>query len=118
MGCKRSSVTNALQRLSANGLINYQAYRPVTLTNEGEVTIAQLSRLHRIIEDFLKNILAFPNEIARKKACKLEHQLEKDTIERLKLFMDFLRSSRSNMDIEKTKKLFEEFINKPSSKDN
>jgi len=90
MGCKRSSVTSALQRLSEKGLINYQSYRPVTLTTEGEKTIAALSRYHRILADFLENILAFPEEFAQQEACRLEHRVSQCTIERMQVYCEFI----------------------------
>lgn len=93
MGCKRSSVTSALQRLAEKGLINYQSYRPVTLTDEGKLTIAALSRYHGILADFLENVLAFPAEFAQEEACRLEHRVSQCTIERMRAYVDFLRSS-------------------------
>ncbi|MDD3146403.1 MAG: metal-dependent transcriptional regulator [Candidatus Riflebacteria bacterium] len=89
MGCKRSSVTSALQRLAEKGLINYKAYRPVTLTIEGEKTIRALSRYHRTLADFLTKILAFPEEFAQHEACKLEHSISTSTIERMQAYLDF-----------------------------
>jgi DtxR family Mn-dependent transcriptional regulator len=94
MGCKRSSVTSALQRLSEKGLIHYQSYRPVTLTDEGKRTISTLSRFHGILEDFLKNVLAFPAEFAQQEACRLEHRVSQCTIERMHDYMEFLRTSK------------------------
>ncbi len=91
MGCKRSSVTVALQRLAEKGLINYQAYRPVTLTEEGEKTIRALSSFHQTLADFLSGVLAFPEEYAQQEACRLEHRISAKTIERMQAFLDFAR---------------------------
>jgi len=93
IGCKRSSVTIALQRLAEKGLINYQVYRPVTLTEAGTQAITRLSRFHGIIEDFLENVLALPPDYAREEACRLEHSMSKRTIERMKNFLDFIREN-------------------------
>ena len=109
MGCKRSSVTNALRKLSAKGLINYQAYRPVTLTKSGHIAISKLTMYHRIIEDFLKNILALSEDFASEEACRLEHNLSRETIERLKVFMEFMRSNQ-NLDLDKIKKAFSIYL--------
>ncbi|HNX75244.1 MAG TPA: metal-dependent transcriptional regulator [Candidatus Rifleibacterium sp.] len=89
MGCRRSSVTSALQRLAESGLINYQAYRPVTLTPEGENTIRALNRFHRTLAKFLGEILAFPEEFAQQEACRLEHRVSAATIERMQAYLDF-----------------------------
>lgn len=95
MGCRRSSVTNALQRLSEKGLINYQSYRPVTLTAEGEETIRALSRYHGILADFLENILAFPEKFAQEEACRLEHRVSQCTIERMRVYIEFVDKTAS-----------------------
>ena len=42
MGVQRASVTNALQKLSLRGLINYQPYNAVTLTPEGFRTASRI----------------------------------------------------------------------------
>lgn len=94
MGCKRSSVTVALQRLSQKGLINYQIYRPVTLTEEGAKAIEKLSRFHEIIQEFLTEVLVLPGEFSREEACRLEHSMSKQTIERIKQFLDFARADK------------------------
>ncbi len=93
MGCKRSSVTSALQRLKESGLINYQPYRPVTMTPEGEKTIATLNRYHGIIAEFLENILAFPEEFAQEEACRLEHRVSQCTIERMRVYLEFINQA-------------------------
>ncbi len=92
MQCKRSSVTSALRRLSEHGLINYQPYKPVTLTEKGRANIKKLDKYHAAIKKFLLNVLAFEEEYAEQEACKLEHQMLPETIERLSLYNDFLES--------------------------
>lgn len=90
MGCKRSSVTSALQRLAENGLINYQSYRPVTLSTKGKEVILSLNRYHKILANFLRNILGFDEGFAQEEACRLEHQISPKTIERIALYADFI----------------------------
>ncbi len=114
MGCKRSSVTNALQRLSEKGLIHYQSYRPVTLTAEGEKTIAALSRYHGILADFLENILAFPEDFAQQEACRLEHRVSQSTIERMRVYIEFVDQC-SNLKVDLASASFKEFIKKAKS---
>lgn len=110
MGCKRSSVTNALQRLAEKGLINYQTYRPVTLTDEGKKAIDRLSIFHEIIQDFLENVLSLPRDFARDEACRLEHNLSKPTIERMQKFLTFIRSNDSSNSSKDLKEAFAAFL--------
>ncbi|HPW57221.1 MAG TPA: metal-dependent transcriptional regulator [Candidatus Rifleibacterium sp.] len=120
MGCKRSSVTNALQRLSEKGLINYQAYRPVTLTEEGQKTIMALSRYHGILAQFLGEILAFSEDFAQQEACRLEHRVSAATIERMRAYLEFAdkwgncvcNSSSDKKCQEKSREAFKKFLNR------
>lgn len=116
MGCKRSSVTNALQRLSEKGLINYQSYRPVTLTPDGEKTIAALSRYHRILADFLATILAFPEEFAQQEACRLEHRVSQCTIERMQVYLDFVGTAAKNTASDVYFNQFKKFLKRSADK--
>ena len=90
MGCKRSSVTSALQRLAENGLINYHTYRPVTLSPKGKEVIESLNRYHHILENFFKNVLGLDEDFSQKEACRLEHQISPKTIERISEYVEFL----------------------------
>ena len=91
MGCKRSSVTSALQRLAENGLINYHTYRPVTLSQKGKEVIESLDKYHNILQNFFQNILGFDEDYSQKEACKLEHQMSPDIIERIESFVASLK---------------------------
>ena len=112
MGCKRSSVTVALQRLAEKGLIHYEAYRPVTLTPKGHKAIDKLSRMHGIIEDFLENFICLPAEFAREEACRLEHSMSKITIEHIKKFMDSLRHNNPELKGEDVAEAFASILKK------
>jgi len=90
MGCKRSSVTSALQRLAENGLINYHTYRPVTLSPKGKEVIESLDKYHKTLANFFENILGLEEEFSQKEACRLEHQISPKTIERIAEYVDFL----------------------------
>ena len=90
MGCKRSSVTSALQRLAENGLINYHTYRPVTLSPKGKEVIESLNRYHKILANFFENVLGLDEEFSQKEACRLEHQISPQTIERISEYVEFL----------------------------
>lgn len=90
MGCKRSTVTNVLKRLSQKGLISYKAYYPVMLTLKGKETINTLNRYHGILAEFLSKVLAFSDKLAQEEACRLEHKLSQQTIERMYDYLQFV----------------------------
>ena len=103
MGCKRSSVTNALQRLAENGLINYHTYRPVTLSQKGKEVIESLDKYHKILKNFFQNILGFDEEYSQKEACKLEHQISPEIIERIEAYVSFLKEPQAFIESLKNK---------------
>lgn len=80
-----ASVTNMLQRLveTQPELINYQKYQGVTLTPEGEKTALQIIRNHRLIEQFLYQVLEYPLEKLHPEAEKLEHVVSPYFIEQI-----------------------------------
>ncbi|HPR41426.1 MAG TPA: metal-dependent transcriptional regulator [Candidatus Methanofastidiosa archaeon] len=86
-----STVSEMFQKLSNEDYINYEKYSGVTLTEKGEKLAKLLERRHGTIKSFLK-LLGLPEDLADKEACTLEHVMEKETIERLTCFVDFIDS--------------------------
>lgn len=114
VGCKRSSVTSALKRLAKKGLINYKSYHPITLTESGKNTIKWLTVYHDALADFLMNILTYPEEQAQEEACTLEHIMSIATIERIRVYLEFLRETNSPAALKKHSQNFQEFLQKKS----
>jgi len=50
----QASVTNMVQRLDAEGLLNYEKYRGLVLTTAGETLAKNITRRHQLLTDFLK----------------------------------------------------------------
>jgi DtxR family Mn-dependent transcriptional regulator len=107
-GVARSTVTAALQSLSEKGLINYEPYELITLTEEGREKAQRLDSRHRIMRDFLENILGLEPERADETACGMEHAVERDVLERFTCFLAFMR--RCSIDGSGCLKQFREYI--------
>jgi len=90
LGVAKSAVTAALQSLSSKALINYQPYEPVTLTEEGEQQAEEILLRHRIILDFLQNVLAIDAKEADTIACEMEHAINAVALERFVCFLAFI----------------------------
>jgi len=86
----KSTVTAALQSLAGKGLINYEPYEMVTLTDEGRKQAEALIIRNRVLRDFLSSVLGLPSNEAGETACGMEHALKQETAERLVCFMAFL----------------------------
>ncbi len=92
LGVSRASVTGALQTLAQKGLINYQPYSSVTLTPEGFRLASKVFHRHKVLHEFLHKVLQLPEEVAEANACRLEHFIDDQALERLILFAQFLNT--------------------------
>ncbi|HEY9069936.1 MAG TPA: metal-dependent transcriptional regulator [Candidatus Ozemobacteraceae bacterium] len=109
MGCTTPSATNALRRLAKLELINYETYRPVTLTKLGESAIRRLDSRHRVLADFFLNVLELPGEFAEEEACRLEHRVSPATVTRLAEFMEFLHEGAGDAPLVRQQLEFSKF---------
>ncbi|MCK5173319.1 MAG: metal-dependent transcriptional regulator [Planctomycetes bacterium] len=98
LGVARSSVTRALRSLADRGLVNYEPYGIVTLTDDGLRIAETVARRHEIIQSFFVNVLGVEKDIAQKGACEAEHALGPAIIDRLMGFIEFVNDSHKNGD--------------------
>lgn len=83
MQVKMPSVTNALQTLSARGLIRYQSHAPVVLTAAGAEAAAVIMHRHDAMRRFLRGILKLDSDEANDTACKIEHVINEKVLSRI-----------------------------------
>lgn len=89
LGVNSSSVTQALRALSGKGLINYERYGVVTLTEAGEELAHDVIRRHEALRDFFVCILLVDEETAEAAACRMEHAMPRTIVDRLVQFIDY-----------------------------
>lgn len=91
---KLPSVTSMIKKLDGMGLVVYERYRGLTLTDKGK-QMARFSReKHSTITKLLK-VLGVGEKIAELDAEGMEHHLHRETINRLELFVDFVGKNQS-----------------------
>lgn len=88
----RSSVTNALRALREHALVNYAPYDVVTLTPKGKEMGADIARRHEVLSDFFVKVLSVDEELADQTACKMEHSVPRQVLERFIDFVNYLES--------------------------
>jgi len=86
----KSSVTGALRALSRKGLVNYSPYDLITLTPEGKSVAEKVVRRHQVFRDFLITVLGVDEETAEESACRVEHALSGEILERLSKLTRFI----------------------------
>ncbi len=92
LGVSMPSVTGALKNLSAKGLVNYDRYQFITLTEEGRGVAREVARHHEVLKDFLIKVLHLPAEEAEANACRMEHAIGEKVLERFVRFLDFVET--------------------------
>ena len=89
---KMPSVTAALRQLDKMGCIVYNTHYPVQLTPLGKEIADRVVRRHRILKKFFGEILGLHPEKASETACRLEHAVDEETIERFILFSEAIEN--------------------------
>lgn len=84
-----ASVTDMLKKLSEKGLLNYEKYKGVTLTQEGISIATEMVRKHRLWEVFLVDKLRFSWDKVHDIAEELEHVNSSELIQRLDAYLDY-----------------------------
>ena len=92
LNVKMPSVTAALRQLDKMGCIVYNTHYPVQLTPAGKEIADQVVRRHRILKKFFGEILGLNPEKASETACRLEHAVDEETIERFILFSEAIEN--------------------------
>lgn len=83
LGIAPASVTGMLRRLAEQGLISYERYRGVRLTEAGRRAALRTIRRHRVIEAYLAKALGYPWDRVHEEAEELEHAASDELIDRM-----------------------------------
>lgn len=73
------SVTQMIQRLAEEGLVDYEPYKGATLTGKGMALAQKVVRKHRLLERFLYDYLKLPFNKIHDEACRMEHTISDET---------------------------------------
>lgn len=92
VGVKASAVSGALRSLAGQGLVDYQPYQYITLTEPGRQIAQTVRRRHQAVVRFLTDGLALGPEEADARACAWEHTIDADLRRRLEALTDYLDS--------------------------
>ncbi|ADT84584.1 metal-dependent transcriptional regulator [Thermococcus barophilus] len=85
------SVVDALKKLSEKGLVEYEKYDRILLTEKGREIAEKTYSKHLLLTEFFINILGIPPEIAEEDACQFEHYVHEITAERIREFAKYIQ---------------------------
>lgn len=77
------SASAMVKKLAEMGLVHHVPYQGIRLTDLGEKLAKQMTRAHRVLERFLVDELGLPWNDVHELACKLEHYIADDIIDRI-----------------------------------
>lgn len=91
MNVQRASVTGALRALAGKGLINYSPYSLITLTPSGRAMAKDIVHRHDTLKQFFIVALQLPPEEAEANACRMEHVIDRNAVDRLVSLLEFMK---------------------------
>ena len=83
MNCTKPSVNKALYNLKDNGLVNYESYGVIELTENGENLAKKILEAYDIVYIFLKDVLNLSEAEAQEEAEKMKLAITDNTINQL-----------------------------------
>ena len=83
----KPSVNKAVAQLKSGGYLNQEKYGQITLTNIGKKTAKDIYFRHETLVNFLHNTLKVDYEVAKTDACKMEHVISRQTLDKLLKYM-------------------------------
>lgn len=91
LSVRKPSVTLALRSLAEKGLVHYRPYALPTLTPVGQRIANRIQHRHDVLKQFLTEVLLIEEKVAETNACRLEHAVDRDVLEHLAHFVDFVQ---------------------------
>lgn len=92
LGIAQASVTNMIQRMDTEGLVIYERYRGVVLTEKGSQVGSEIARRHEVLTRLLSSFGLDPQTV-HDDVEGMEHHISKATLEVLTLLMEELEAN-------------------------
>ncbi|WNZ28330.1 MAG: metal-dependent transcriptional regulator [Candidatus Bathyarchaeota archaeon] len=86
---KPPTAVEMMKKLDTKGLVVYEKYGGITLTDRGTQIAELIENRHETFKNFLE-ILLVPKDVALKDAHILEHELTSNTIQQFSRFVEFI----------------------------
>jgi Mn-dependent DtxR family transcriptional regulator len=86
----QASVTNMVQKLDAEGLLNYERYRGLILTTAGEKLAQNITRRHQLLTDFL-GLLGLEEKVIYRDVEGMEHHISGPTVRAIEALTEQLK---------------------------
>lgn len=98
LNVSRASVTEALNKLAQKKYINYGRYEMISMTDSGIKKAKEIINKHNVLQTFFDEILGVGKEEAAQTACRIEHIISENILEKLSEFNTICLSDSAFMD--------------------
>jgi len=85
MNYSKPSISIAMKKLRAEGLVEMDQNGYITLTSQGEEIAQRIYNRHRLLKKVLMAI-GVEEETAAEEACRIEHDINDDTYDKINAF--------------------------------
>ncbi len=92
LGLSKPSVNRAVKTLAQDGLCDHEPYGTIRLTQEGSRIASEVLFRHVTIKGFLMQQLGISEKVAEEDACRMEHVVSTETMEKL---LEYIKKSRN-----------------------
>lgn len=106
MKCTKPSVNKAIKNLKQNGLVNYEVYGDIELTQKGEELSKKILEAYDIVYVFLTEVLEMDKSEAEQEALKIKSVVDDNTLNSLTKYVHKIlgfHNLNCNYDINKEK---------------
>jgi len=90
LGVSTASVSGALKNLTSRKLVQHPPHKYVTLSERGMQIAEKISRRHKTLRTFLKDVLNVTDAVANANAHRIEHALDEIAARRLHYLVEYL----------------------------
>jgi len=97
----RASVSEALIKLTELNLIEYESRKYIKITPKGEFEAKRILNKHKVLTKFLNEILGIEITNSNKNACRIEHVIEQEIIDKIEKFNSFCMNNSINKAFQK-----------------
>jgi DtxR family Mn-dependent transcriptional regulator len=91
----RPAASRAVRELSEQNLVQHKAYGYVDLTDSGQKIADMLTERHETLYHFMADVLGLDSDWADQEACRLEHQVDDEFIDRMNILTEFFKGNTS-----------------------
>ena len=88
LNVSRASVTEALKKLASKGMLLYDRYGSITMTEKGIKEAQRVVSKHTTLQNFFEKVLGLETEEASQNACRIEHVISEKAFEKISEFTE------------------------------